>query len=160
MEGPTVVVMSRERAEHTRPGAGSVCISITERHHSDAKLAGWADILRLKFDDIECEGGDYLPLSSEQAREILEFAHGHRDRTITPHCQFGYSRSVAVGVFLSAWLNRPLSADLSHPNTWVIARLCAVGLRMAIRWRDLRLLAVCLVGPMWFARKNQVSLQN
>jgi predicted protein tyrosine phosphatase len=157
MEGLPIIVMSRERAEGTTPAAGSVCISITERYHSDAKLHGWADILRLKFDDIECEGGDYLPLSSEQAREILEFARTYRDRNITPHCHFGYSRSVAVGVFLSAWLNRPLTADLARPNSWVIARLCSVGLRLAIRWRDLRLLAVCLLGPIWFARKNLTS---
>lgn len=160
VENPVVMVMSRERAEGATPPAGCVCISITDRHRSDAKLTGWADILRLKFDDIECEGGDYLPLSSTQAQAILRFVHANRDQAVAAHCEFGYSRSVAVGVFISAWLGRPLSADLTHPNTWVITRLCAVGVGLALRWRDRRLLAVCLMGPMWFARKNLVTGGN
>ena len=153
----SVSVMSRERAENTLPAPGAVCISITDRHRSDACLQGFSATLRLKFDDIECEGGNYLPLSSTQASEILEFVHTHRERDIRVHCEFGYSRSVAVGVFISAWLKRPLSADITHPNAWVIGKLCERGLRMGLRRRDWHLVKVCLLGPLPFARKNLVQ---
>jgi hypothetical protein len=155
----SVTVMSRERAQGERP-ACAACISITDRHRSDAALVGWQEVLRLKFDDIECEGSHYLPLSNAQADDILAFARRHQDIDLVAHCEFGYSRSVAVGVFLSAWLDRPLSADLSHPNSLVIAKLCIRGLRKALRWRDARLAVVCLVGPMSFALRRLVPRET
>lgn len=155
MSRKTIRVMPREGAEAIKPDAQSVCISITDRHRSDAQLqAGWRAVLRLKFDDIECEGAHYLPLSSREAQAVLDFAHEHRDCDVVVHCEWGHSRSVGVGVFLSAWLNRPLSANIDRPNNWVISKLCTGGLRRSLHWRDGQLLKVCLLGPLWFARKN------
>jgi hypothetical protein len=74
----------------------------------------------------------------------------HAAAPLTVHCQFGQSRSVAVGIFLAAWLDRQvlLAHDVLAPNPWVLRQLRRAALPCALRWRDWRLLAVALTGPL------------
>jgi predicted protein tyrosine phosphatase len=146
-----VQVLSRQAAHVHRPGAGSVCISITNPRQSPQKLEdGWAEILRLGFHDTDRPGGNYVPMTKEQALEILELCHRHRDAPIVVHCEFGHSRSPGIGAFIAAWLDRDLklNTDVLNPNPWVIRQLRRHAFRLAFRWRDWRLLKVALHGPL------------
>lgn len=145
-----VIVLSREDAESVSPPAGHVCISITNPRQSDAQLDGWADVLRLGFHDTDRKGGNFTVMSRADARAIIEFAHKHRAAPMTVHCQYGASRSVAVGAFLAAWRQEKLQItdDVLFPNPLVIRQLRVAGVLAALTLRDRRLFQVCRYGPM------------
>ena len=144
---PIIYVRSRLEAERIIPHADEVAISITNPRQAPAVLDGWKDVLRLGFHDVEGPAGHYREMSLEQAHEVLAFARLHRHRPILCHCEWGASRSAAVGLFLASWLNRPLDGDDELANQWVVQTLSAAGRARAMRWLDPRLAAVSLYGP-------------
>ncbi len=148
-------VLPRRAAVNRTPLAGEVCISITNPRQSQPTLEGYADILRLGFHDTDQVGGNFTVMSREHAEATLEFAAKHKDAALMVHCEAGASRSVGVGLFLAAWLNRPLllvSTDVLEPNPWVVNQLRGVALYRALRTRDSRLLGCAL-----FGRKDKLA---
>lgn len=145
-----VRVLPRLAAERRDPLAGEVCISITNPSQSGARVAGFAEVLRLGFHDTDRVGGGFTVMSPLHARQVLEFAARHAEAPFTVHCEAGASRSVAVGLFLAAWLRRPLELthDVVAPNPFVLRRLRYTAVLMAARLRDARLLGVALKGPL------------
>jgi predicted protein tyrosine phosphatase len=150
-----VQVMSRAEAEQHRPLPGAVCISIANPRQSPARLEeGWSAVLRLGFHDTDRPGGNFTPMTQEHAREVIAFCHSHRDAPIVVHCQVGHSRSVAVGAFIAAWLDRKLqlNTDVLNPNPWAIRELRRLALKLGLTFgrqhHDWRLLAVALRGPL------------
>ncbi|KVP96857.1 hypothetical protein WJ97_13340 [Burkholderia ubonensis] len=144
-----VRVLSRHAAAKHEPLAGEVCISITNPRQSAPPLEGYTDILRLGFHDTDREGGNFTVMSREHAQAVLEFGAKHKDAPLMVHCEAGASRSVGVGLFLAAWLNRPLlltATDVLEPNPWVINQLRAAALYRSLSQRDWRLLACAVFG--------------
>lgn len=144
-----VRVLSRHAAAKRVPLAGEVCISITNPRQSAPPLEGYADILRLGFHDTDREGGNFTVMSRAHAQAVLEFAAKHNAAPLMVHCEAGASRSVGIGLFLAAWLNRPLlltATDVLEPNPWVINQLRAAALVRGLSQRDWRLLACALFG--------------
>lgn len=102
-----VDVFSRQQAESLIPRPGFVAISITACSRSMASLhREWEDILFLQFDDVGANEENCF--SRGQANAIIEFARRHEDKCFMVHCDAGLSRSVAVGLFLAAWLEKDL----------------------------------------------------
>jgi predicted protein tyrosine phosphatase len=146
-----VRVLPRLDAVHRVPDSGEACISITNPRQSPASLEdGWAEVLRLGFHDTDRRGGGFTEMTLEHAMDVLAFGRRHAAAPLTVPCQFGQSRSVAVGVFLAAWLGRPvqLTHDVLAPNPWVVRQLRRAALLCALRWCDGRLLMVALVSPL------------
>ncbi|HDR9103730.1 hypothetical protein [Paraburkholderia sp. A3RO-2L] len=144
-----VRVLSRHAAAKREPFAGEVCISITNPRQSPPPLEGYADILRLGFHDTDQVGGNFTVMSRAHADAVLEFGATHKDAPLMVHCEAGASRSVGVGLFLAAWLNRPLlltATDVLEPNPWVINQLRGAALYRSLRLRDWRLLSCALFG--------------
>jgi predicted protein tyrosine phosphatase len=144
-----VRVLPRRAAVNRTPLAGEVCISITNPRQSQPTLEGYADILRLGFHDTDREGGNFTVMSREHGKAVLEFAAKYKDAPLMVHCEAGASRSVGVGLFLAAWLNRPLlivGTDVLEPNPWVVNQMRGVALYRGLSERDSRLLACALFG--------------
>jgi predicted protein tyrosine phosphatase len=144
-----VRVLPRRAAVNRTPLAGEVCISITNPRQSQPTLEGYADILRLGFHDTDREGGNFTAMSREHGKAVLEFAAKYKDAPLMVHCEAGASRSVGVGLFLAAWLNRPLllvGTDVLEPNPWVVNQMRGAALYRSLRERDSRLLACALFG--------------
>jgi len=146
----TILVLPRLSAEAKEPNLGEVCISITNPRQSPAQLAAWHQILRLGFHDVDYPVGDFKAMTRKQAYALLEFVHTYKENSITVHCEWGASRSVAAGLFISAWLNQKLSLEPLTPNPWVTLMLCQAGWRKALLWRDWRLFWVSITGPLFF----------
>ena len=150
-------VLPRADAETREPLAGEVCISITNPKQSPASLEGYADVLRLGFHDTDRVGGGFTVMSRALARDCLTFGGRHAGAPLTVHCQFGASRSVAVGLFLAAWLGRPLevaATDVLMPNPWVLNQLRAAALYRSLSTRDWRLLNCALLGTTEYLLKK------
>jgi predicted protein tyrosine phosphatase len=146
-----VQVMSRDAIRTHFPVQGAVCISITNPRQQEASLQdGWTDILRLGFHDTDRPGGNFTPMTPLDAQCVIAFCDTHRDAPIVVHCEFGHSRSVAVGAFIAAWLGRELklNTDVLNPNPWVIRQLRRQALLPALQARDWALLKVALRGPL------------
>lgn len=150
-------VLPRADAEAREPFAGEVCISITNPNQSPAQLDDYADVLRLGFHDTDRRGGGFTVMSRAAARDCLAFGETHRNAPLTVHCQFGASRSVAVGLFLAAWLDRPLrvaATDVLMPNPWVLNQLRAAALYRSLSALDARLLKCALFGGTDYLLKH------
>jgi predicted protein tyrosine phosphatase len=135
-----VVVWNREQACRLKGADGSVLISISCPGDPAPLMPGWAPerVLRLEFDDVSHEHEGMVVsgsmgerairrFRSGHAKAILEFATKHRERTIHVHCDAGVSRSVAVGVALSEWLEKSLVLKATHStglaNGWVLSSM-------------------------------------
>lgn len=144
-----VTVLPRLAAEARTPDAGEVCISIGNPRQSDPRLNGYAKVLRLCFHDTDRVGGGFQVMTYNQAKIALDFGWDHRAAPLTVHCEAGASRSVAVGLFLAAWLERPLkveATDVLIPNPWVLNQLRAAALMRGLAKRDLALIKCGLFG--------------
>ncbi len=153
----TVRVLPRLVAERRTPLVGEVCISITNPRQSPAALPAFAEVLRLGFHDTDRVGGGFTPMSAEDAGAVLEFGRRHAQTPLMVHCEAGASRSAAVGLFLAAWLYRPLhiaSTDVLVPNPWVLNQLRAAALARGARSRDWRLLCCALRGTTDYLAKK------
>lgn len=149
-------VLSRMAAEKTLALPGEVCVSITNPRQSPAVLPGWAAVLRFGFHDAAQPGGNFILMTYAQAKELLAFCRNNQQAPVMVHCQFGASRSVAIGLFIATWFRRPLNlteVDVLVPNMWVVNQLRAAALMAALSWRDWRLLMVAVRGPLSFRRE-------
>lgn len=118
-----VFALSRADAERLPELPSIAIISITAPERPPANLAGFAHVLRLRFDDV-----DFLnPELSARAKEKLPHAftaeHGSAIRTfvetlppeiasVVVHCEGGYSRSPAIAVALHRLFG--YHAELAH----------------------------------------------
>ena len=154
-----VRVLPRLVAERRATLPDEVCISITNPNQSKAQLEGFTDVLRLGFHDTDRVGGNYRVMSPDDARAVLSFAAQYRHNPLTVHCEFGASRSAAVGLFLAAWLYRPLdivSTDVLMPNLWVLNQLRAAAFVRGLKTLDGRLLACAALGsPDYLTTKHR-----
>lgn len=144
----SIVVLPRSQAERWHPREGELALSICNPRQSPAALsAELASVLRLGFHDTDRVGGGFVPMDEGQARSILAEAARFASSPILVHCEAGASRSVAVGLFLAAWLKRDLevaATDVLVPNPWVLNQLRAQALYQAFAQLDTRL-AYCSV---------------
>ncbi|WP_197377983.1 hypothetical protein [Ralstonia pseudosolanacearum] len=106
-----VFALSRSDAERLPELPSIAVISVVAPERPPAKLAGFAHVLRLRFEDV-----DFLnPELSARAKEKLPHAftaeHGSAIRkfvetlppeiaTVVVHCEGGYSRSSAIAIAL------------------------------------------------------------
>ena len=80
-------------------------------------------------DDPNCLPFNLTPMEDKDAKQILNAVEKYKDSVeeIIVHCDAGFSRSPAVAVALSLWLNGDDSEffDRNHycPNTWVYRKL-------------------------------------
>lgn len=56
----------------------------------------YADVIEIKFWDIEDEIAGYKPLTDEQGKQLREFIIKNKDKKFLIHCKAGQSRSAAV----------------------------------------------------------------
>lgn len=105
---------SEEQACSMGGNAFTGMISITGLMSSDAPLGdGWGCVLRLKFDDVEKEWQGYIPMSEEQADEILSWLMTNEDllKAVYVHCAAGESRSAAVAMFIADVYGLPIDPN-------------------------------------------------
>jgi predicted protein tyrosine phosphatase len=119
-QGPELVVLSRENAEHYEPGLNEICISIADPFADPANVSPrFEAVLRLHFDDVT-ERGDPTDIlfAREQARAITEFLNEWPDaERVMVHCNMGVSRSPGVALGLCdarGWATAAL--ERSHPG--------------------------------------------
>lgn len=159
----SIVVLPRREAEEWIPRHGEVCISIANPRQSDAALKpGYADVLRLGFHDTDRNGGGFTPMSSAHASLVLRIARENCNRPFMVHCQAGASRSVAIALFLAAWLNKPLeivASDVLVANPWVINQLRGAAMHMALSHLSGRLFQCALFGSQSWLGKRAPSVR-
>lgn len=144
-----MIVLPRLAAEARTPVEGEACISIGNPRQSDARLGEYAQVLRLCFHDTDRVGGGFQVMTYNQAKLALDFGWDHRAAPLMVHCEAGASRSVAVGLFLAAWLERPLkveATDVLMPNPWVLNQLRAAALMRGLAKCDLALIKCGVFG--------------
>lgn len=134
-----LVALSRSNIEGnlafmTQPPSVAICIAYPKgRLHAVAAMGNLLAVLHLRFSDCDgegrwCfpehkEGNTALPMSRDQAIEVLDFAAKWRGRveTIYSACYGGVSRSRGVLAGLAAiyeWDDKELYAH-GQPNAWV-----------------------------------------
>lgn len=144
-------VLPRQAAVWRQPLLGEACISISNPRQTPAALSGFSDVLRLGFHDTDREGGNFTPMSLSQAKVVLAFAAQYSNAPLSVHCEFGASRSAAIGLFLACWLRRPVSlqaTDVLMPNPWVLNQLRAAALYRSLTRPDTRLFICGLLGSV------------
>ena len=85
--------------EHCLPGPTSVVVSITEPGRFAKIPAGFAAVLRLKFQDYEDtrkHPAMAVLFHPRQADQLADFLTKHRGKNVVVHCAAGISRSGAV----------------------------------------------------------------
>lgn len=126
-------VLSREAAERYEPEGVELCISISDPSAPPARLAaGFAEVLRLAFNDIQAAGSaDDVLFDDEHAAAVLEVvARWPGVERIVVHCHAGVSRSPAVALGVCDVLGLPAQElERAHPfwNRWVRGVLARAG---------------------------------
>lgn len=136
------LVLSRRLAATRTLDVPYVAISVTDSHNSypDAEIAPSPfrrGVLRLRFDDTPpgYTDTDCQPFSQAMAAQIVRFVDANVQsgvRGVVVHCAKGISRSSAVAVCLSEWLNGETAEffdDYFSPNARVrgiMARTIAI----------------------------------
>ena len=120
--GMAIVVLDRLSCEALPEAPQRAFISITNPRQAPAVLsAQW--LLRLGFHDVEAPLQGFIAMQEQHAREIFDFLERLPNNTqeLIIHCEHGASRSSAVGLFISRWLDAPLSwKGNGAPNFWVL----------------------------------------
>jgi len=97
-------VYNRTQAERLEPRHDAVVISISIPGKPAMLRHGWADVLRLEFHDImeqwEVDTEGLTIFTPEMAAQVQRFAELHKAFDFVVHCHAGFSRSVAVGIYL------------------------------------------------------------
>jgi predicted protein tyrosine phosphatase len=107
-----VTFVSRKIAEDMMPVPDVGMISLTDPGSRLAALRkGWGAVLRLRFHDIDKQWQNYVLMSVDQARELLEWLEKHEEQLdgIVVHCEQGISRSAAVAKFLRERYGLPVN---------------------------------------------------
>lgn len=76
-----------------------------EEYHHPVSIIGFADVLQIKFWDIEENFAQYTVLTDEQGKEIRKFILNNRDKKFLIHCKAGQSRSAGVGLAVECLVN-------------------------------------------------------
>lgn len=123
-----IVILPKSKAEEFKYDKPWACISICNTYDGSALISveNRVDLLQLHFDDIEFErdGSELKKISSEQAKEILEFSNKvwEEIELMMIHCTAGISRSPAIGQVISE-IHQPSFAkyfsQLYSPNNLV-----------------------------------------
>lgn len=137
-----IIVLPRQEAEALVPPVSAACISITNPRQAPAALAGWADVLHIEFHDIDRPYGHFVEMKAVHAKNVIAFAKKHEYSRLYVHCEFGVSRSVAIGQFLSRWLKKPYIGPGAPGNTWVTQMLMRQARREGLIQLDWALLRV------------------
>jgi predicted protein tyrosine phosphatase len=123
----TVLFCAHEVAEERAPWVGWTMISITSPSSNLANLkSGWEKVLRLEFDDIECEEDPFHLFTPAHARAIIEFAalcNQAGVEGIVVHCRAGISLSAAVARWIADVYDLPFPAQYQRHNKHVYATL-------------------------------------
>jgi predicted protein tyrosine phosphatase len=128
--GPVMdfLVLGRGEVQRVAPEAPHILISICSPDGEDAPVPhcpSRLDVLRLRFHDVEVDepGSPYTLVSSEHAREILNFVRLYlaEVKLIVCQCDAGMSRSAGVAAALSRWLQNDDKAFFRYylPNRLV-----------------------------------------
>lgn len=125
------VIFEGQKATESRPGWQDwSVISITSMFSKPASIQpGWHGVLRLAFDDTDVEGGEFTPISVNQAQELVEFVQNEVDSGVTGilvHCGVGVSRSAAVARWICKSYALPFQDNYSDDNQLVYSRLMSV----------------------------------
>lgn len=119
----TVDVFSRNNIINQTPRPDACLISIwslsaiaSEGYEDNVPMQGWKDTLRLDFDDVTHDNsGIFFPFSEEQAKLTDDFIHKNDGYDFVIHCDAGYSRSVAVGSYISNFYDyEPIYHEIGH----------------------------------------------
>jgi predicted protein tyrosine phosphatase len=98
-------------------------ISLTDPGSRLATLRkGWGAVLKLRFHDIDKQWQNYVMMSVDQARELLEWVEKNEEKLtgIVVHCEAGISRSAAVAKFLQERHGLPVDeSDVRFHNKHV-----------------------------------------
>lgn len=101
----TVLFCSQKVAQDRQPWNGFAIISITNSGDAPANLKeGWAQVLRLEFDDIDTAEEPFALFSEQHARCVIQFVcqcHKKEIEGILVHCTAGVSRSAAVAKWIA-----------------------------------------------------------
>lgn len=127
-----VIFLSQPRAEAMRPPRATALISITDTARPPATLkAGWSEVLRLAFDDIDPVTYpdddfdlDYAAMREIHAYQLVELAEFcrmaiPRNRRLVVHCRYGQSRSAGVAKAVCEAMDLPFPAWYADHNTFV-----------------------------------------
>ena|GEM_PF-5084130 len=106
---------------------------------------GWADILHLRFDDIdESIYGRFVGITNEQARSIVSFLDRNEDCSVVAHCYYGQSRSAAIALY-AGWRNGVvLSSKTGDYNKFVWKQLMRAHLVARLKRFDLMSAIACI----------------
>lgn len=129
--------VGRYSAETCGPWEDWAVISLTEPYSADgqAKLAdGWHSVLRVEFHDITEEEEPYELMSSDHAKQIVDFVRRVAPEVegIIVHCRAGISRSAAVAKWICGQYRIPFSRRYDKWNKHVYELLCKAGPRPRI----------------------------
>lgn len=133
-----ILHLSLDAVLNFTPKPRSVCISILDPGVEINPLAGYAEVLSLRFHDIDTEDfGRFTQLSLDDARRIVEFVWRYRGFNIVAHCHQGQSRSAAVALY-AAWFNGvQLTSETWAYNEMVWKKLMIAHLGCCFRRIDL-----------------------
>lgn len=119
-ETPWVQNIGEGAAEVFEPTPNDVVVSITEPGREARLRKGWADMLRLEFQDYDSERkhpADAVLFTATQAARTSRFLRKHRDKNIVVHCAAGISRSGGiVDAILHAFPEYEDRGWPRHPN--------------------------------------------
>jgi len=99
-----VYIMSHDVCQKWTPPSDTVLIRILSGLWPFGPLKNpdaFADILEVKFDDVDGIGGGQLPIQEKHAKLIVDFFEKNKGRKLAVHCHAGMSRSPATA---AAWL--------------------------------------------------------
>lgn len=104
-----ILFMSREAAANYKPGADAALVSIRDVTQEPlVPRPGWADIVDVRFADVDTADRGLELFGTSHAQAIVEFVRKNQDREeLVVHCHAGYSRSAAVALFASELLGTP-----------------------------------------------------
>ncbi len=122
------VIFTSQQSACSRPAWSNwAVISITDSGTDDSRLlSGWHNILRLVFDDIDHDDGEYVLCSEFHARAIIEFVERCNDEKvegILVHCRAGISRSAAVAKWISERYGMTFPVEYDQYNKHVYTTL-------------------------------------
>ena len=129
-----VTVLPRLLCEALPDVPGRAFISITNPRQAPAHLPAGQPILRLGFHDIESPMLGWQAMTRRDAAVTIRFIESLPPETeeLVVHCEYGASRSSAIGRFSAAWLGCALAwSGEGTPNPWVSQLLLRGAMRHA-----------------------------